>query len=151
MTQPDLFRHGTQYCYKVRGCRCTACNGWNRRAQAAYRARQESRFRERLAPDLAPSAVLHDDPRRNHKARQDATGFTSEYYNDVGAAQGWRCAVCGTPRGTVAFSADHDHATGQTRGLLCNTCNTGLGMFRDNPELLARAIGYLEAYRVNDS
>jgi len=38
---------------------------------------------------------------------------------------------------------DHDHITGALRGLLCSACNTGLGFFRDHPELLKRAIEYL--------
>lgn len=53
------------------------------------------------------------------------------------------CAICGS---TFVRSPhlDHDHATGQVRGLLCNRCNTGLGMFKDSTELLAKATHYLE-------
>jgi len=43
----------------------------------------------------------------------------------------------------VRLKIDHDHRTGQVRGLLCHTCNAGLGMFKDNIELLHRAIMYL--------
>lgn len=39
---------------------------------------------------------------------------------------------------------DHDHTTGEFRGLLCWTCNVGLGKFKDSTDLLARAINYLE-------
>lgn len=42
---------------------------------------------------------------------------------------------------------DHDHTTGQTRGFICDLCNKGLGMFKDNPETVERAFNYLKAYK----
>lgn len=41
------------------------------------------------------------------------------------------------------WPVDHCHETGQVRGLLCNLCNQALGLFKDSPELLARATAYL--------
>ena len=41
---------------------------------------------------------------------------------------------------------DHCHTTGNVRGLLCDTCNTALGKFRDNIDLLNEAIKYLKKY-----
>ena len=57
------------------------------------------------------------------------------------------CAICGTdtPGGRGGFHLDHDHATGRARGILCNLCNISLGRFKDDPELLAKAYGYLVA------
>ncbi len=40
---------------------------------------------------------------------------------------------------------DHCHKTGKIRGLLCASCNGGLGLFKDNPQALANAILYLKA------
>lgn len=53
------------------------------------------------------------------------------------------CTICGDA--STPLVVDHDHKTGQIRGLLCNHCNRGLGHFRDNPELLEYARMYLLA------
>ncbi len=53
-----------------------------------------------------------------------------------------RCAICRSRHNLVV---DHDHYTGLIRGVLCNTCNSGLGMFHDSPRKLRRAIRYLQA------
>ena len=75
-------------------------------------------------------------------------GITAKEHDALLASQGGRCALCGrAPHGARAFSIDHDHLTGQVRGLLCGTCNVGLGAFGDNPELLCAAITYLRGHR----
>jgi hypothetical protein len=43
------------------------------------------------------------------------------------------------------FRLDHDHITGAFRGFICDACNTGMGKFRDNSDLMQRAIDYLKA------
>lgn len=61
-----------------------------------------------------------------------------------------RCEVCGrtpeeaNPGGRyVRLTLDHCHETGQLRGFLCSTCNTGLGQFGDSPERMRAALNYL--------
>jgi hypothetical protein len=62
-------------------------------------------------------------------------------------AQDYKCAICGVldvvAPGNGALAVDHCHETGRVRGLLCSICNTSLGGFRDDPELLQRAVNYL--------
>lgn len=89
--------------------------------------------------------------------------ITLEQFNDALSAQGNRCAICGTDnpdgkkdtknRGT--WNVDHDHACcgdkrsscgNCFRGVLCWTCNAGLGLFRDDIQRLEKAKSYLLGY-----
>ena len=77
--------------------------------------------------------------------------LSNEDYDALLASQGGGCAICGTdscytnPRSgkMVALSVDHNHDTGTVRGILCKDCNIGLANFKDNPDLLHRAVDYL--------
>jgi hypothetical protein len=51
------------------------------------------------------------------------------------------CEICKSKEPPLC--ADHCHVTGEMRGVLCRTCNAGLGMFKDDPNMLMRAIQYL--------
>ena len=76
-------------------------------------------------------------------------GLTRQDYDQMLCEQGGGCAICESEnpgsKNKGQFSVDHNHETGEVRGLLCTRCNTALGSFKDNPEFLRRAISYLEA------
>lgn len=59
------------------------------------------------------------------------------------AAQGGKCAICTKSITGRDIHRDHDHTTGEWRGLLCNNCNRGLGHFQDDPALLMKAAEYV--------
>lgn len=89
-------------------------------------------------------------PTRREKSNNDKMfrkyGITREEFDAMSKAQDNLCAICEqspAETGKTRLSVDHCHKTQKVRGLLCDKCNIGLGMFRDNPELLARAIRYL--------
>ena len=52
--------------------------------------------------------------------------------------------LCKMGCGKIGSNVDHSHSSGRVRGLLCSNCNTGLGLFHDNPELLRKAAEYVE-------
>lgn len=59
------------------------------------------------------------------------------------SSQDRKCAICSRQIEGRNVHRDHDHQTGEWRGLLCNNCNRGLGHFMDDPELLMSAAFYL--------
>ncbi len=65
-------------------------------------------------------------------------------------AQNNKCAICKSnfsKRNVPCI--DHDHNTGQIRGILCRKCNLGLGLFNDNKELIISAFGYLDGKKMS--
>lgn len=69
--------------------------------------------------------------------------MTVEHYEEMLSRQDNRCAICRKLASVKKLNVDHDHATGKIRGLLCDKCNWGLGMYKDDVTLLTKAIQYL--------
>ena len=71
-------------------------------------------------------------------------GMTQNDYDLWFEKQNGVCRICGNaPPDGRNLHVDHDHATGVVRGLLCQTCNSMLGMAQDNVDILAAGIAYL--------
>lgn len=74
-------------------------------------------------------------------------GLNTEQYDALLEAQGGCCACCGStePRGKgeQTFAVDHDHETGQLRGILCHPCNRAIGLLGDTAEGVRKALLYL--------
>jgi predicted nucleic acid-binding Zn ribbon protein len=93
-----------------------------------------------------------NEQRRGEKNRQSNLfrrfGITEADYLRMLDDQGGQCAICGTstPGTSGVFAVDHDHETGKVRGLLCRSCNVGIGNLGDDPGRLAAAIRYLLAH-----
>jgi hypothetical protein len=70
--------------------------------------------------------------------------MSDEAIQEIFDAQDHKCKICKMKADLHnELCVDHCHKTGKVRGLLCRQCNTGLGNFRDNTELLKSAIKYL--------
>lgn len=68
---------------------------------------------------------------------------TKEEHEAMLSQQGGKCAICNKPVSGKNEHIDHDHETGTIRGILCSSCNLGIGKFEDSPELLVKAAEYL--------
>jgi hypothetical protein len=78
---------------------------------------------------------------------------TLQNYNEILEIQEGVCAICGELRTTSRINrlvVDHDHESGELRGLLCHRCNCGLGYFGDNLANMRRAVAYLEQFQTVD-
>lgn len=91
----------------------------------------------------------------SRKANLAKFGLSTEEYNDMLLSQNGLCAICDKVE-TFKFKGeiknlciDHNHETGEVRGLLCHKCNLGIGHLEDDKEILQKAIEYLEKYEEN--
>lgn len=93
-----------------------------------------------------------DNPDKSHnKNRRNKYGLSYEAYQTLLENQNYVCAICGSKEFSKTkknLSVDHDHITNKVRGLLCSECNTGLGKFKDSPDLLDKAKEYLNASKL---
>lgn len=145
----DKSRPDGRYPYCI-PCHRTSSKGYRDRRtpeQKAWAAEQDAeRRRIRDANDEVRAKYLSDS---QTYALQKRYGISTVEYLAMMEAQGGRCAICGeTPdpnakKGRRRLGVDHDHTTGAVRGLLCFPCNVGLGNFKDNVDVMSRAIAYL--------
>ena len=77
-------------------------------------------------------------------------GLTVKQYELMLKSQNGVCAICNQPETRKhkndkiqPLSIDHNHKTNKVRGLLCTRCNSAIGYFKDDPELLEKAALYL--------
>ena len=121
-----------------------------------HKEKRKATVREYMNSRISPK-------QRKRKKMQDRErhivkkyGITEEMYHDMSREQGDMCSICkkhkddvllpDNPRSgqrTRPFVIDHCHKTNKVRGLLCNKCNTALGLFNDDVELLGIAQEYL--------
>lgn len=102
------------------------CLGCKRENGAKYRQKNKNK----------PDYII-----KNRVARYK---ISSDDYKNLLNLQNGRCAVCGIKLNLKNARIDHCHKTENVRGLLCVSCNTGIGLFRDSPEILKSAAKYVE-------
>ena len=130
---------------------CKKC-GESKDEELFYRRRDTGRLHTQCRACLAVSQKVYekanrDKVRARHRANLLKTryGITSEEYERILHRQGGACALCfQEPPPGKHLHVDHDHTTGKIRGLLCYTCNAGIGYLKDNTDRLLRAAEYVD-------
>lgn len=74
-------------------------------------------------------------------------GITLEDKKSMLAFQRGLCAICGIGIDIISGHVDHDHLSNKVRGLLCGSCNRGIGLLKDSEDILLKAIQYLQRSR----
>jgi len=87
------------------------------------------------------------DPEKRSEYVVKSYGLTLQKYDEMLAKQNGGCAICGSKVAKTQrngrFCVDHDHETGEIRGLLCAPCNRGIGLLQDNADILQAGAAYL--------
>ena len=143
MARPRMFPELTEQEYQ----------DWKRHKKSEYQRVQRDKL---IAEGKRPA------PKYRHGNRKQSTyeghlrrqyGIDLEQFARMYEQQGHACAVCfvhlpldGSKE--LVPHVDHCHTTGKVRGLLCHSCNIGVGMLKDDPARLRQAANYLEGDRV---
>lgn len=130
---PEEFKNKTNFC---KPCALQ----WHREWRAANPERvMAMRERQRTSPTRVRTEL-----RRRAKNLGLDPDLVLAYYD----AHDGRCEICGNPPrdGGRDLNMDHDHETGEFRGMLCDNCNAGLGRFKDSVVNLEMAIAYLKRH-----
>jgi hypothetical protein len=118
--------------------------GRERNKDPEYRAKKlEGNQRYRAKHRSVPELRIAMERRNRHVQLMRWYGIPLERYESLLASQHGGCACCGEADGGEHLHVDHDHETGEIRGLLCRNCNTAIGMLGDTPEGVERALTYL--------
>lgn len=115
----------------------------NKERKLAYNREYEAQNRDRRNA-IARKFYRNNAERLRLESVARRYGLTPAQLAELRQSQFNRCGICTREFGPVFRpEVDHDHATGQVRGLLCCRCNKGIGQFGDNPEHLDNAAIYL--------
>lgn len=138
---------GHVFCKDENAKRCMKCgltksssefHKWKAECKACCRDRREAWVKAN--PEKVRAINRRKKLRKNF-------GLSIEQWNELLNRQSRRCAICGKPHSTgkrKGLFVDHCHKTNRVRGLVCQKCNTLLGMAGDDITILEKAIEYLK-------
>jgi len=135
---------GQFYWHKNGGRKSAMCKGCYLISRKAYNAI----WRRENSEHVKESAVKkYSSEKRLESHYKKEYDITLSDYDRMYEQQDGKCAICGgtetkTPK-SGRFCVDHNHSTGKVRGLLCASCNRGIGLLKDDPDIALRAHDYL--------
>jgi hypothetical protein len=112
-----------------------------------YDKKQYQKNKKMLQAKSREYAKTHRSQRKETQRRlhlKKTYNLTLEQVDEILIKQNHRCAICENSLRESRRCIDHDHKTGEVRGILCNPCNIGLANFRDNVHSLLNAIAYIK-------
>jgi len=157
-----VFKKGSGVCRK---CRSLEMAEWVKNNPDKPKTYKRNRRKEKPESIRAYDRSYYYDVLKNNPEyrlrtkqyhRKIKFGMTNDAFESLLKSQDNQCAIChkafdevrnampGCSRTTICV--DHNHITDETRGLLCGSCNKGLGHFFENQEVLLSAITYLKRY-----
>jgi hypothetical protein len=159
--QGNPCKHGHDGMRYAHGGGCVACakeNGskparkaWHEQYWLTQHAKNVAKA-YRARPDVNVKIKRREKARRTPERKRHVRnqllgkyGLTEKLYDDRLRRQFGMCPICNKPASQTnkPFGIDHNHKTGEVRGLICDTCNLGIGLFKDNPQALMNAARYL--------
>ena len=110
-------------------------------------ARSREKNREAMRKAQREYHQRNPDRHRNNFLKR-TFGITVDEYREMIAKRNGLCDICKSPEpgGKGNFHLDHDHTTGEIRGILCAKCNLGIGSLQDSIEILEAAANYLAKF-----
>lgn len=125
---------------KTLNAQCKACRTIKQRA---YRLKNREKHLQWMRDYHKENKIAFANNRLLRKY-----GITYDEKIELMEQQGFECAICYADLSNVSEAfVDHDHTSGKVRGILCSNCNSGLGFFKDQVELMINAGVYLDSRR----
>lgn len=130
---PEGFRYCPQ-CDEIRSLSAFGSNRSTKDGLATYCRPCHNRV-------MAANKVKNHGSERSYLLKYRFYGLTEDEVAGIVDRQASLCLICLRAR---PLHVDHDHVTGEVRGLICFPCNGALGQFRDVPAVIRGAVDYLE-------
>lgn len=133
----------TGFTYSCKKCRLNIFKQWKLNNPEKYKETiQKRKYKQKEYYSLPEIKLKY---RKKFIERKFNISYSD--YEKMQIKQNNKCAICGNEENSADkdyLSVDHNHESGDIRGLLCTRCNVGLGYFKDNIQNLKNAINYLE-------